>query len=474
MKKNNFYLSATFLLVAGYFGLSAITKTEEKKSPPKQPNVIIILADDLGYGDLSGYGQQNWSTPNIDRLGTEGAKLTHFYTPTPYCAPTRASLLTGRYPVRNKITINPNPEKTKNFQTYRGNDDVGIADSELLLSEAFKQSGYATKIIGKWHLGHKPEFYPTRHGFDEYFGIPYSNDMRPVILMENEKKVEYPVVQTSLTQRYTKSALEFIDKNKDKPFFLYLPQAMPHKPLAVSEDFYTPSTKADLYADAMRELDWSVGEVLKKLQENNLDENTIVIFLSDNGPWFGGSSGGLRGMKAQCWEGGIRVPFLIRWKGQIPAGQISHEPAGVIDVFPTLAKLTNLALPKTLILDGKDILPLLTSKAKSPHDALFSFYTDKLQTVRSGKWKLHLLSPEPTEIPDSTWIDPRWPDGVTILAPYEQAKPTQFPGIKTGDKAAPLLLFDLEKDPSEQKNVASENPEIVKKLKAKAEAYRFE
>lgn len=474
MKKNILYISSALALIAVAFtSLSFLQKKGSSRAAAKKPNVIIILADDLGYGDLSCYGQQQWQTPNIDRLGTEGAKLTHFYTPTPYCAPTRAALLTGRYPLRNKLIINPNPEKTKNFQTYRGNDEVGIADSELLLSEAFKQSGYATKIIGKWHLGHKPEFYPTRHGFDEYYGIPYSNDMRPVILMENEKTVEYPVVQTTLTKRYTKSALEFIDKNKDNPFFLYLPQAMPHKPMAVSEEFYTPSTKGDLYADAVRELDWSVGEVLKKLAELNLEENTIVLFLSDNGPWFGGSSGGLRGMKAQNWEGGIRVPLLVRWKGQIPAGHTSNQPSGVIDVFPTLAKLTGLTLPKELILDGKDIYPLLTSKAKTPHDALFSFYVDKLQTVRSGKWKLHLNSPEPTEIPDSSWIDPRWPDGVTILAPYEQAKPNQFPGIKTGVKAAPLLLFDLENDPSEQKNVAAENPEIVKQLKAKAEGYKF-
>ena len=458
------------LLLSGQIFAQKLVSTSTRK-----PNVVLILADDLGYGDLSSYGQQFWKTPNIDRLATEGAKLTNFYTPTPYCAPTRATLLTGRYPVRHGITANPNPEKVNNsFQTYRGGDDVGIADKELLLSEVFKSAGYATKIIGKWHLGHKPQFFPTKHGFDEYYGIPYSNDMRPVILMKDNQVVEYPVVQATLTKRYTQSAIEFIEKNKNKPFFLYLPHAMPHKPLAASEEFYTPDTKKDIYADAMRELDWSIGEVLKKLAEARLDENTIVIFLSDNGPWFGGCSGGLRGMKSQNWEGGIRVPFLARWKGHIPQGQVSNEAAGVIDIYPTLAKIAGITLPNNLVLDGRDIFPLLTSNAKTPHDVLFSFYTDKLQTVRSGKWKLHLNSPESSKLPsDSLWIDPRKPDGVTILAPYDQPKADQFPGLKTGDAAAAGLLFDLENDPGEQHNVAAQHADIVEQLTKKASSYNF-
>ncbi|HEY9047441.1 MAG TPA: sulfatase [Ohtaekwangia sp.] len=454
-------------------GVSAFSQTVDKTAIKRKPNVIVILADDLGYGDLSSYGQQQWKTPNIDRLAMEGAKLTHFYAPTPYCAPTRASLLTGLYPVRHGITANPNPEKVQNnYQTYRGGDNIGIADDQLLLSELFKSQGYATKIIGKWHLGHKPPFFPTRHGFDEYLGIPYSNDMRPVILMENETIIEYPVVQTTLTKRYTQSALAFIDKHQNEPFFLYLPHAMPHKPMAVSEEFYTPETKGDLYADAVRELDWSVGEVLKKLDETKLDENTLVIFVSDNGPWFGGSSGGLRGMKSQNWEGGIRVPFLARWKNHIKPGHVSNEPAGVIDIFPTVAVLAGLSIPKDRTLDGRDISALLTSNARTPHTALFSFYTDKLQTVRSGKWKLHINSPQSATLPsDSAWVDPRSPDGVTLLAPYEQARANQFPGINTGDAAAPGSLFDLESDPAEQKNVAREHPDIVEKLKKLAEAY---
>lgn len=454
---------------------AGIARSQEGDRPKdRKTNVVLILADDLGYGDLSSYGQQQWKTPNIDRLAAEGARLTHFYTPTPYCAPTRASLLTGCYPLRHGLTANPNPEKAKNFQTYRGGDDIGIADNQVLLSELFKSSGYTTAIIGKWHLGHKPSFLPTRHGFDEYFGIPYSNDMKPVVLLHNEDVVEYPVVQTTLTKRYTERAVRFIEANKDRPFFLYLPHAMPHKPLTASEEFYTPETTQDLYADAVRELDWSVGEVLKKLADTGLEENTIVIFLSDNGPWFGGSSGGLRGMKSQNWEGGIRVPFIVRWKKHIPAGHVSHEPAGVIDALPTLSRLTGITLPKELVLDGLDISALLTSPAKTPHTVLFSFYTNKLQTVSDGRWKLHLHSPELAQLPsDAAWIDPRRPDGVTILAPYEQPKADQFPGIRTGDAAGEGLLFDLVNDPAEQKNVAAQHPDIVEKLKRMATEYRF-
>lgn len=467
MKKN---LSFGFAVLIAF----TIAPDARSQTHARKPNVILILADDLGYGDLSCYGQKDWQTPGIDQLAKEGARLLHFYTPTPYCAPTRASLLTGLYPIRHGLTSNPNPEKVNNsFQSYRGGDNIGIGADQLLLSEVLHDAGYRTKMIGKWHLGHKPEFFPTRHGFDEYYGIPYSNDMRPVLLMENDEVIEYPVIQATLTRRYTQKAIEFIEKNKEKPFFLYLPHAMPHKPLVASEEFYTPDTKGDLYADAMRELDWSISEVLKKVAAVNLEENTIVIFLSDNGPWFGGSSGGLRGMKSQNWEGGIRVPFLIRWKGQIPAGHVSNQPTGVIDVYPTILKLVGLPLPKEPSLDGMDISSVLKSQSPTPHDALFSFYNDKLQTVRSGKWKLHINAPESSQLPSTAdWVDPRLPDGVTILAPFEQPKATQFPGIKTGDPSAAGMLFDLEADPAEQHNVASKHPDIVKSLLSKAQRYQ--
>lgn len=466
---------STIVLALGICVPAGAQSVTTKTPTPGRPNVILILADDLGYGDLSSFGNPPWQTPNIDRLATEGAKLTHFYTPTPYCAPTRASLLTGRYPARHGLILNPNPEKVNSsFQTFRGGDNLGISDEQVLLSELFKASGYATGIIGKWHLGHKPPFYPTRHGFDVYYGIPYSNDMRPVLLMENDSVVEHPVVQTTLTKRYTRYATDYIEQHKEKPFFLYLAHAMPHKPLTASEEFYTPATKEDLYADAMRELDWSIGEVMKKLADTGLDDNTLVIFVSDNGPWFGGSTGGLRGMKSQNWEGGIRVPFIARWRGKIPAGHVNAQPTGVIDLLPTLAAVARLPLPKDLVLDGKDIFPLFTSAEATPHEALFSFYNDKVQTVRSGKWKLHIRSPESATLPsDATWVDPRLPDGVTILAPFEQPKATEFPGVKTGVKATAGLLFDLETDPSEQHDVAGQHPDVVKRLTAMAANYRF-
>ncbi|MBC7387815.1 MAG: sulfatase [Opitutaceae bacterium] len=456
--------------------LPALRKTSlqgKSSVSSRKPNVILILADDLGYGDLSSYGQKNWQTPNIDKIGTDGARLTRFYTPMPYCAPTRASLLTGKYPKNHGLIINPFPDggvKTS-FQTFRGNDSIGVDQKEFLLSELLKEQGYKTKAIGKWHLGHRPQFMPDKQGFDEYFGIPYSNDMKPVKLVRNEKTVEYPVIQATLTKRYTEEALDFIDKNKEQPFFLYLPHAMPHKPLAASEEFYTPQTKNDLYADVMRELDWSIGQILNKIRSVGLEENTIVIFTSDNGPWFGGSTGGLRGMKATSWEGGIRVPFLVSWKGKIQPGQVITEIAGTIDVFPTIANLLKIPIHKTLKIDGKDLTPMLIDRAKSPHDALYTYFADNLQTVISGKWKLHVRSPErnPPLPSDSNWVDPVWPDGVTIIAQNNQPKANQFPGINTGDAWNDSFLIDLETDPSEQKNIAAQYPEVVKKLKDLAE-----
>jgi len=273
----------------------------------RPPNVIVIYADDLGWGDLGCYGHPDFKTPNIDRLATEGARLTNFYSSCPYCAPARAALQTGRYQVRSGITRNPCPDA--------GVNDVGMPADEITLGEAFQAAGYKTSCIGKWHLGHKPEFYPTRNGYDEYLGILYSNDMRPVELWDNEKVIEYPVVQATITRRYTERALAFIDRNKDNPFFLYLPHAMPHKPLAASEAFYK-QTGTNLYGDVMAEIDWSVGEIIAKLKKLGLERQTLVFFTSDNGPWYGGSTGGLRGMKGRTWEGGTRVPLIAWWPGR--------------------------------------------------------------------------------------------------------------------------------------------------------------
>jgi arylsulfatase A-like enzyme len=425
-------------------------------------NVVIILADDLGYGDLACYGHPKFKTPNLDRMAAEGARLTNFYAACPFCAPTRASLLTGRYPFRSGMNGNPAPDG--------GVNDLGIPADEMLLGELLQQAGYATACYGKWHLGHRPEFFPTRHGFDEYFGILYSNDMRPVELRQNEDRAEYPVEQATLTKRYTERAVAFLEKHRDRPFFLYLPHAMPHKPLAASDEFYQQSG-AGLYGDVIAELDNAVGQVLAKLKELGLDERTLVLFTSDNGPWYGGSTGGLRGMKGQSWEGGIRVPLLARWPKRIPMGRTSDEPAIMMDLFTTALAAAGLQVPQDRTIDGRSLLPLLTTEgAKSPHDAIFTVQGKNLSTIRMGNWKLH---PRGTPRPDNRrrgWVDPRAPDGLTILAPAEQYGPEHVPGIATGDTSAGAALFDLSSDPAEQQNVAADHPDVVRKLQAAFDA----
>ncbi|MBC8165121.1 MAG: sulfatase, partial [Bryobacteraceae bacterium] len=374
-----------------------------------KPNFIVIFADDLGYGDLACYGSKTNETPNLDRMASEGVRFTDFYVPMPFCAPSRAALLTGRYPFRHVVN-NPAPDS--------GINDVGLAPSEITLAEALKPLGYATTCIGKWHLGHQPKFAPRKQGFDEYYGILYSNDMRPVQLVENEQVARYPVVQSGLTADYTQHAVDFLQRNRSKPFFLYLPHAMPHKPLAASEEFYTPQKPGTLYSDVIRELDWSVGRILQEVKDLGLEDKTLVMFLSDNGPWFGGSTGGLRGMKASTFDGGIRVPFIARWPGRIPAGGVTREVCASVDVFPTVCALAGAKLPSDRIIDGLDIFPVMTSvNARSPHEAIFAMGGPLLRVVRSGKWKLHVRIPAPgpavmDEASAAKWIDPRGPDGV--------------------------------------------------------------
>jgi arylsulfatase A-like enzyme len=381
--------------------------------------------------------------------------------PTPYCAPSRATLLTGRYPFRHGVVFNPAPDA--------GINSVGLPASEVTIAERLKGAGYATSCIGKWHLGHTPQFLPRTQGFDEYFGILYSNDMRPVQLVDNERVVEYPVVQVTLTRRYTERALGFMERchRDNRPFFLYLAHAMPHKPLAPSEDFYTPETPDDLYADVIRELDWSVGQVLDKVKQLGIESDTMILFLSDNGPWYGGSTGGLRGMKSLTWEGGLRVPMIARWPGRIGPGLVNDAVAGTIDLLPTILKAAGVAVPDDRKIDGTDIWPLLTSPdAASPHEALFGMKGVNLATVRSGRWRLHVRSPGSVPKRGDDWVDPRGPDGVTILAPYEQARPSAYPGRMTGDAPKAMMLFDIATDPTEQKDVSGEHPDVVRRLKA--------
>lgn len=445
-------------------GLSAAVASE---AAVERPNLVIIFADDLGYGDLECYGHPHFKTPRLNQMAAEGVRLTQLYVPTPYCAPSRGTLLTGRYPWRHGVWRNPAPDANIN--------DVGLADSEITLAEALRTAGYATSCIGKWHLGHKPEFYPQRQGFDEYLGILYSNDMRPVQLLDGPKVVEYPVVQATLTQRYTARALDFIERNAQQPFFLYLPHAMPHKPIAASEASYKKSG-AGLYGDVIAELDDSVGQVLDKLKALGLDERTLVMFLSDNGAWFGGSTGGLRGMKGQTWEGGIRVPGILRWPGHIPAGQVITEPCGTIDVFPTLLKLAGVPLPDDRVIDGRDLMPVLTEGASYPERPLIAMQGNQLMTIRMGRFKLHVHASREQQFgtPNERWIDPRAPDGVTLLAPYEQHQPTDFPGLQTGVPKADGLLFDLEADPTEQTDVAARYPDVVGRMMATFRAMETE
>ena len=437
------------------FGALAVAQGAER------PNVVLIYADDLGYADIGAFGATNIATPNLNRLAREGRKFTSFYVAQPVCSASRAALLTGCYPNRVGIAGALGP-KAK----------VGINKEEMTLAELVKQRRYVTAMYGKWHLGHHPEFLPTRHGFDEYYGLPYSNDMWPhhpeakpgtypdLPLIGGELTLELNPDQTQLTKDYTKRATKFIEQNRDRPFFLYLAHSMPHVPLYASEDFRGKS-RAGLYGDVIEEIDWSVGEVMRVLEENSLAENTLVIFTSDNGPWLSygnhsGSAGELREGKGTVWEGGVRVPCIMRWPGRIPANTVCGEPAMTIDLFPTVAALVEAELPEHRI-DGKNIWPLMegTPGARGPQEAYFFYYNgNDLLAVRSGDWKL--------VVPHEYRTLNGKPGGTNGI-------PTKYVNVKTE-----LALFNLEKDPGETKNVAKDNPEVVERLQELMEKMRVD
>jgi arylsulfatase A len=399
-------------------------------STPALPNVVLIFCDDLGYADIGPYGSEN-PTPTLNRLAREGVRFTDFYVAQPVCSASRAALMTGRYPNRAGIFGALNPKATN-----------GISSSELTMGQMFKSRGYATAVFGKWHLGHLPQFLPTRHGFDEYYGLPYSNDMwpkhptstfPPLPLIDGEKVIELDPDQSKLTGEYTRRAVAFIQKNRARPFFLYLAHSMPHVPIFASREFQG-RTGRGLYADVIAELDGSVGEVLKALDRYGLEKNTLVIFTSDNGPWLSygnhsGFAGQLREGKATVFEGGVRVPFLARWPGKIPAASVCREPAMTIDLMPTFARLAGTEMPRDRIIDGKDIWPLLTSQpgARSPHEGFFFYWNRHLQAVRSGRWKLHLAHDYPVPEP-----------------PGEDGKPGKMVTKKIEQE-----LYDLDEDPAE-------------------------
>lgn len=434
--------------------------TLEAAAPP--PNVVIILADDLGYGDLGCYGHPAFKTPRLDQLAKQGTRMTQFNCPAPFCAPTRAALLTGRQPFRCGMTQNPAPDGGPDA------DKLALPEREVILPQVLKRAGYATALIGKWHLGHQPGRLPTDRGFDEYYGIPYSNDMRPVQVLAGTQVAEYPVVQATLTTRYAQRAADFMRRHRTQPFFLELAEAMPHKPLAAAEKHYQKSG-AGLYGDALADLDESVGTVLDTLKELGLEERTLVLFTSDNGAWFGGSCGGLRGMKGTSYEGGYRVPMIARWPGHIPADRVCTELGVMMDLFATVLEATGARMPDDRVIDGRSLLPVLARGAKSDQPYVFGHKGSKLATIRDARWKLHVLPAAEMKLkagPDGQWLDPRAPDGVTIIAPFEQYNIDRPPGLTSGVTPAAMQLFDLQTDPGEQKDVAADHPEVVKRLQA--------
>lgn len=456
-------LQLTLIFLAAWLGNSNLAAGNA--APARLPNIIIIFTDDQGYGDVGVFGAKGFATPNLDRMAAEGRTFTNFHVAQPVCSASRAGLLTGCYPNRIGIhgALGPGAKH-------------GIADTEMTLAQLVKQKGYATGMAGKWHLGHHPQFLPVHHGFDEYLGLPYSNDMwplhpeakpgayPPLPLIEGDKVVKLGLGhedQEQLTTQYTERAVQFIERNKDRPFFFYLAHNMPHVPLHVSGKFKGKSAQG-LYGDVIMEIDWSVGEVLQALKKHNLDQNTLVIFTSDNGPWLSygnhaGSAGLLREGKGTAWEGGTRVPCIMRWPGHLPAGTKSGDMLMTIDLLPTIAKLIGAQLPNHPI-DGLNVWPLITGKkgAKNPHKAYLTYYeNNQLQAVwrGDGRWKLQL--------PHTFRTLGGRPGGTNnIPARYEQRKIEQ------------PQLYDLQAEISEMSNVADQNPKIVRRLLAVAEAAR--
>lgn len=425
-----------FLFLCALVAFWPSPKTAAAQQPP---NIIFIYADDLGYGDLSCFGSKAIKTPNLDRMAAEGLRLTNFYSVSPVCTPSRTALMTGRYAARMGIE----QMHLSNVLTFQ--DKTGVPTNETLISEALKARGYATAAIGKWHLGHLAPYRPTDRGFDVYFGIPYSNDMQPSMLWRGTEIIEQPVKQETLTLRYTQEAIAFIEKSKGKPFFLYLPHNMPHIPLYASEKFKGKSA-AGAYGDAVEELDWSVGEILAALKRLGLEKDTLVVFSSDNGPWYQGSPGELRGRKGWTYDGGVRVPFIARWPGKIKPRSVSDEPLATIDFFQTALAIAgdkNPAAASKLPLDGKNALPFLLGQAKKPPENLYLFFDREfLQTARWGRWKIHV----------ARWNIPRY---------------TAASGQQKNNKLARPELYDMTIDAGENFNVAERHPDLVKELQSR-------
>ncbi len=479
-------IGGTALLGAGAYSFLRIRTVDELYGPypdnaanyplsisnpnaPK-PNFIVIYCDDLGYGDLGCYGNTVIRTPNIDGMARSGTKFTDYYACSAVCAPSRAGLLTGRYPFRTGVIGNVYPEgepygrvlarkfgsALKALGVIDMREDYtarGISRHEITLAEGLKKAGYRTGMIGKWHLGDyskQPEFNPLRHGFDSYFGVPHSNDMIPCPLFRNEQKLEDDIGtnQARITGMYTREALKFIDESGSSPFFLYLAHTFPHQPLHASERFLKKS-KAGLFGDAVEEIDWSVGQILSRLRQKGLDRNTLIVFTSDNGPWYEGSPGSFRGRKGQSYEGGFRVPFIVKWPGRIPANGTSNVPLMNLDLYPTFFHLAGVEQPRDRVIDGRNVYDVFTGRQRqSPHEAIMFYHYDLLEGIRMGKWKYF----EST----NRYV---WP--ITL----DTASIPNSLGKKQMGRRWPLL-YDLENDPGENYNVINTNPEVAARLRA--------
>jgi len=436
----------------------------------KKTNVIVILCDDMGYADLSCYGAKNYKTPTLDSLAKHGIRFTNYYAPQGVCTASRAGLLTGCYP--NRIGIEG---------AFLDKDTIGLNKNEVTIAQMVKAKGYKTAIFGKWHLGHLEKFLPLQHGFDEFVGIPYSNDIWPVnfdgkpmtdpksnitrfaplFLMEGNKKIK-PIAtlqdQDQLTTTFTEKAVDFINRNHDNPFFIYLAHPMPHAPLGVSDKFRGKSGQG-LYADVVMEIDWSVQQVIKALKKNKINDNTLIIFTSDNGPWlnFGnhaGSTGGLREGKGTSWDGGQKEPCIVSWPKKVPKNIISDKMISGIDILPTIAAITGAELPKNKI-DGVNMLPLFENKkgADPRHVFLHYYSTRQLQAVQKDHWKL---------------VFPHTYRSYEDVALGKDG----FPGPYNYKKVTKMELYNLKDDPFERKDVYDQNPEIVKELQKIADEAR--
>ncbi|HEX7140014.1 MAG TPA: sulfatase, partial [Vicinamibacterales bacterium] len=436
---------------------------ESRAQSSDPPNIVIILADDLGWGDLGAFGNPNIRTPRLDQMAAEGQKWTSFYV-QPVCSPSRAALLTGRLPIRSgaySAAMGPAPG------VFRESAAQGLPLDEITIAEALKARGYATEIVGKWHLGHLPAFLPMHQGFDTWFGLPFSHDMRmtaprenglqsrayyepkpeywDVPLMRNDQTIERPVDHRTLTKRYTEEAVRFIDANRSRPFFLYLAHNLPHIPLARSSEFVGHSA-AGIYGDVIEEIDWSTGRVLDALKAAGIDRRTLVVFTSDNGPWLpfgthGGSAGPLRGGKGTTWEGGVRTPAIFWWPGTVRPAVVT-DIGSAMDLFTTSIKLAGGDVPGDRPIDGLDLRAVLTSAASGPRRLNFYYWNNELRAIRKGDYKAHFIT----------------------SGAYGEGEPRR--------EHNPPLLFNLADDPGEHHDIAASHPDIVADLVREADAHR--